>query len=157
VPKGRVGRAPLLNQLNAIGVDFQCCGSLADENRINSYIKHICGTILGFCEAPKKGMVARKQSNCTFVLRDQLKAAIFLEFTGNWSTNVHSKNMPNLHEVIQLMRGELMLFYHEVAPVRGRAGQDNAGEWIAGQNLAVPGPHKRNIESFLHYNLFTPC
>ena len=75
--------------------------------------------------------VTRRQVSGTPGFGNVLKASVPLELTRDRGTKVDSQDVLNVHEVLQLMPMEMMLFYHEAVPVRSSAGKHHARERIA--------------------------
>src|SRR5215472_4057131 len=92
VPDGRIGRALLFNQFDAVGIDFQRFCSLAHEERIQRYAKYLCGPFWRATIAEER-FVTRGKANRTLALAHLLKAASSLEFTSNRAANIYSDDV----------------------------------------------------------------
>src|SRR5262245_58310000 len=139
-----IGLTLLFNELNTIRIDFQRLCRLVQKKRLKGHEEYIRGRIVLYDRASKERLLTGRQGDRILWQGDALKATIFFEFTGDSSANVHGNNVLDEHEVGQFSCAELMLFDDDVVPVRGGAGEDNAGEWIIAQNIAVGCPYKRN-------------
>jgi hypothetical protein len=78
-------------------------------------------------------------------LQDAVAAAILLGFKSHHSALVHTNDMLDVLDVIQLALGDTMLFYDEVVPVRASAGEDNRRARTTGQKFAIRCMQNGNI------------
>jgi hypothetical protein len=159
MPDGGIGYAPLFNQFDAIGIDFQPrCGS-ADEDRTKRHKERISEPLFLFFHAREERVMTGEQGNCARPV-DTAKTSISLDMTSKRSSQVHNNDMLGVPNAIwpevpwttsmQRVARDMMLFYEEILPVRASTREYNPGERIGGQYFAVCCPQDRNLRLWFH-------
>jgi hypothetical protein len=115
-----------------IGVNVSRLCSLADENRIERHVEYICkwSPVLVRVLSDVKRSVTRGPVGTSLSFGNMQQASFPLELTRNRGTNTDGKDGLDVHEILQLMPVETMLFYHKIVPVNLSARKDNTRERI---------------------------
>src|SRR5262249_47475841 len=86
-------------------------------------------------------LLARGKENRTCGFTHLLEPAICFKFTSNRWSNIQSKHVMGVHDVLQCIVQEAMLFNHDLLPVRTSAREDNSGEEVIMENFPIGCAH----------------